>query len=100
MVAAARNGHEEVVAYLLDRGAAIDARGVFGGTALHWAAIHGHRPAIDLLRARGARLDLRDARFHGTPADWAAEGGHRELAEALNANGRPGRQGAGHGDQG
>src|SRR5687767_1479127 len=34
LFAAARNGHTEVVEYLLDRGAQVDAKGVFGGTGL------------------------------------------------------------------
>src|SRR5208282_2473048 len=38
---ACRNGHTEVAALLLERGADIDAQGVFGGTGLHWAAING-----------------------------------------------------------
>jgi len=41
MYSAARNGHSQVVEYLLDRGAAIDAKGVFGGIGVHWAAING-----------------------------------------------------------
>ena len=83
MYAAGRNGHTRVVEYLLDHGAAIDAKGVFGATALHWAAINGHRDTIELLVARGARLDIRDDRFDGTPEDWAREGDHMELAEIL-----------------
>lgn len=83
MYAAARNGHTAVVAFLLDSGAEVDSRGVFGGTALHWAAIHGHGSTAELLRSRGASLVVRDARFDATPAEWALEGGHREVAEAL-----------------
>lgn len=78
MHAAARNGHTEVVEYLLDQGAQIDAKGVFGATGLHWAAINGHRKMVDLLIARGASITIRDARFNGTPQDWANEGGHKE----------------------
>ena len=84
MYAAGRNGHTQVVEYLLDHGAAIDAKGVFGATALHWAAINGHRNTIELLVARGANLDIRDDRFDGTPEDWAREGGHMEIAEILH----------------
>ena len=83
LYAAARNGHAETVAYLLDRGAKVDAKGIFGGTALHWAAINGHRTTVDLLLSHGARRDLRDTRFDGTPADWAREGGHADLAGKL-----------------
>jgi uncharacterized protein len=84
MYAAARNGHTEIVEYLLDHGAAIDAKGVFGATALHWAAINGHRDVVELLVTRGASLDIRDARYNSTPAGWAREGGHIELAALLS----------------
>ena len=83
MYAAARNGHTQVVEYLLDHGAAIDAKGVFGATALHWAAINDHRDVVELLLTRGASLDIRDARFNSTPEGWALEGGHIELAKLL-----------------
>ena len=84
MYAAARNGHTDVVEYLLDHGAAIDAKGVFGATALHWAAINGHRNVVELLVTRGASLDIRDARYNSTPEGWAREGGHIELANLLD----------------
>ena len=85
LYAAARNGHTALVEYLLQRGAAIDAKGVFGGTALHWAAINGHRHTVDLLVAHGASLTGRDARFDAMPEDWAREGGHPDIAGALAA---------------
>ena len=87
MYSAARNGHAPVVAYLLDRGAKIDAKGFFGATGLHWAAMNGHQNTVDLLLARGASLTIRDARFNATPEGWAKEGGHVEIAEALHARG-------------
>jgi ankyrin repeat protein len=82
---AARNGHTEVVKYLLDQGAAIDTKGFFGGTGLHWAAINGHRETVELLIARGANLELRDEQFNSTPEGWAAEGGHAEIVDLLRA---------------
>ena len=85
MFAAARNGHTEVVEYLLDHGALVDAKGVFGATGLHWAAINGHRETVELLIARGANLTIRDERFDGTPESWANEGGHTDLADRLRA---------------
>jgi ankyrin repeat protein len=83
LYAAARNGHTEVVEYLLSRGANIDAKGVFGGTGLHWAAINGHRDTVDFLIRHGASLTIRDARFDATPEGWANEGGHSEIADRL-----------------
>jgi ankyrin repeat protein len=82
---AARNGHTEVVKYLLDQGAAIDTKGFFGGTGLHWAAINGHRETVELLIARGANLELRDEQFNSTPEGWALEGGHAEIVAVLRA---------------
>lgn len=83
MYSAARNGHTEVVRYLLDEGAAIDTKGFFGGTGLHWAAINGHRETVELLIARGADLKIRDEQFDSTPEGWAEEGDHAEIAELL-----------------
>ena len=83
MFAAARNGHSEVVEYLLDHGANVDAKGVFGATGLHWGAMNGHRRTVELLIARGADLTIRDERFDSTPEGWAKEGGHTDLANLL-----------------
>ncbi len=83
MHGAARNGHTDVVEYLLDHGAMIDAKGIFGATGLHWAAINGHRKTVELLISRGASLTIHDQRFDGTPHDWANEGEHAQIAELL-----------------
>jgi ankyrin repeat protein len=80
---ACRNGHTAVAALLLERGADVNAKGVFGGTGLHWAAINGHRDTVAFLLAHGADLTIRDARFASTPEGWAAEGKHEEIRELL-----------------
>jgi ankyrin repeat protein len=85
LYAAARNGHCQVVMYLLDRGADVNAKGVFGGTGLHWAAMHGHRETTQLLASRGADVTIEDHCFRSTPAAWAEEGGHRDIAALLSS---------------
>ena len=88
LYAAARNGHRDVVAYLLDQGADIDAKGFFGATGLHWAAINGHLETVEFLVKRGASLTIRDSRFDATPEEWAQEGGHSSI-EAMLRQARP-----------
>ena len=83
MYSAARNGHTEVVKYLLDHGATIDTKGFFGGTGLHWSAINGHRETVELLISRGANREVRDEQFNSTPEGWAIEGGHTEIVNLL-----------------
>jgi len=81
---ACRNGHTAVAALLLERGANVNAKGVFGGTALHWAAINGHEDTVAFLVAHGADLTIRDSKFDSTPEGWAAEGRHDEIRELLH----------------
>jgi ankyrin repeat protein len=81
---ACRNGRTRVAALLLERGADVNAKGVFGGTALHWAAINGHKDTVEFLVANGADRTIRDARFDSTPEGWAAEGQHNEIRELLH----------------
>jgi ankyrin repeat protein len=81
---ACRNGHTAVAALALERGADVNAKGVFGGTGLHWAAINGHKDTVAFLVAQGASLAIRDAKFHSTPEGWAAEGKHDEIRELLH----------------
>ena len=81
---ACRNGHTEVAALLLERGADVNAKGVFGGTGLHWAAINGHKDTVEFLVARGADLTIQDAKFDSTAEGWAAEGQHDEIRELLH----------------
>lgn len=80
---AARNGHIEVAAFLLERDADINCRGFFGAPGLHWAAINGHKEMVEFLIAHGADLQLRDEEFGSTPLGWALEGNQAEIVRLL-----------------
>src|SRR5258708_233436 len=73
LIGAASLGAEEVGLRLLDSGAKPDLRGLFGETALHWAALLGE----DRLAARlieGADLNLKDEKYKSPPLGWAIHG--------------------------
>lgn len=52
---AAGGNHVEICRYLIEKGAKVDQPDKSGRTALHWAAISGHKEAAELLVASGAR---------------------------------------------
>ena len=56
---AARAGHLEVLEFLLDSGALIDARCHRLIRPLHWAAMYGHLDVVRMLLERGAQVDPR-----------------------------------------
>ncbi|MBZ5626144.1 MAG: ankyrin repeat domain-containing protein [Acidobacteriia bacterium] len=73
LIGAASLGAEEVGLRLLDAGARPEPRGLFGETALHWAALLGE----DRLAARlvpGADPNLRDEKYKSPPLGWAIHG--------------------------
>jgi uncharacterized protein len=87
-VLACRNGHTEAARFLLERGAEIDARGFFGATGLHWAALNGHAETVGFLLGEGADRTLRDREFDSDALGWAREGGHEPVVALLRAPGR------------
>ena len=56
-----------------------------GDTALHWAALNGHKDVVELLLANKAELDAKN-NSGDTPLHWAAQEGHKDVAELLLAN--------------
>lgn len=82
---ACRGGQLAVAQLLLEHGADIDAKGHFGATGLHWAALNGHVEVVRWLLERGAATGGRDARFDSTPEGWALETGHAEIAALIAA---------------
>jgi hypothetical protein len=73
LIGAASLGAEDVGLRLLDAGARPHLRGMFGETALHWAALLGEDRLAGRLIA-GADLELRDAKYQSTALGWAVHG--------------------------
>jgi uncharacterized protein len=73
LIGAASLAAEEVGLKLVDAGANVQLRGLFGETALHWAALLGeYRLAGRLIE--GSDLNLRDEKYNSPPLGWAIHG--------------------------
>ena len=64
----------DAVRLMLEAGWPVDARGQHGGTALHWAAFHGHADLAKLILQFHPPLEAVDLDFGGTPLGWAIHG--------------------------
>ena len=71
LIAAASLGAEGIGLRLLEHGVDIHGRGLFGATALHWAAFMGADRLAGALAAAGGELELRDVQHECTPLEWA-----------------------------
>jgi hypothetical protein len=78
LIGAASLGAEEVGVRLLDAGARPELRGMFGETALHWAALLGEDKLvarlIESLHANLSVLNLKDEKYKSPPLGWAVHG--------------------------
>lgn len=85
-VYACMHNRMEVAKLLLAKGADINAIPPgfdYSGTALHYAALRGHRAMVDFLLENGANPNIKDSKVNNTPAGWAAYGGHEDLKDYL-----------------
>src|SRR6202162_1463910 len=73
LIGAASLGAEDVGLRLLDAGAKPELRGLFGETALHWAALLGENRLAAWLIA-GSDLTLKDKKYQSPPLGWAIHG--------------------------
>jgi len=73
LIGAASLGAEEVGLALLDAGAQPDLRGLFGETALHWAALLGEDRLVKRL-IPCVDLNLKDEKYKSPPLGWAIHG--------------------------
>lgn len=91
IVRAAERSSGEVVEALIRAGASVNIRdnpktsvdNTSGYTPLHAAAFRGNLDAVKVLLAHGARVSVREDRWHGTPAGWAAYAGHADVHKLI-----------------
>jgi len=79
---AARNGYFEVVRFLINQGAEIDALAEDKGTALSAASSKGHLDIVKLLIQSGAKIDIID-KDGETPLFNASSNGRNEVVKYL-----------------
>jgi len=86
LIAAVQMGNAKKARSLLDRGAEPNAKDRLGTTALHLAALWGHKDIVSMLIAQGADVNATDDE-RWTPLHVAAMKGNAELLEVLMAHG-------------
>uniref|UniRef100_A0A3P8ZRT7 Ankyrin 2a, neuronal n=1 Tax=Esox lucius TaxID=8010 RepID=A0A3P8ZRT7_ESOLU len=79
---AAKEGHEDLVEELLERGSVVDAATKKGNTALHIAALAGQKEVARLLLKRGADVNAQSQNGF-TPLYMAAQENHLEVVRFL-----------------
>ena len=85
LLVAAGEGNLDVVRYLLDEGAEVDARDSSGATALAEAAYYGHLAVVKELLLRGA--DINVVGQGGTALDLAVNRNNNAVADLLKHRG-------------
>ena len=74
LIQAAKQGDLDHVRVILESDHSLaNQKDESGATPLHYAALHGHRPIVQLLIERGADINSTDSQFGATPAGWAIE---------------------------
>ena len=87
LLAAAKEGKEDVLQILIRDGADMQAANRYGETALHIAAEYGHKGCVELL-LKAPGIDVNKlSEYNMTPADSAHKGGHVACAELIQQAG-------------
>ncbi|CAG5895678.1 unnamed protein product [Menidia menidia] len=83
---ASASGHENLVRFLLRKGASVDSRNNYGWTPLMQAARFGHLTVAHLLLENGAEINGRN-RLGASVLTMAARGGHVHVVKLLLESG-------------
>ncbi|HEY8746491.1 MAG TPA: ankyrin repeat domain-containing protein, partial [Tepidisphaeraceae bacterium] len=83
--AAARDNNAAAVKLMVEWGFPVNARGMHGGTALHWAAWHGNAQIVRQILPHNPDLEDSANEFHASPLRWALHGSqnswHRQTGD-------------------
>jgi ankyrin repeat protein len=83
LIIASKNGHKDIVAFLLGKGIDVNQQNNGGYTALIWATLGGHKDIVQmLLQDKNLEINHRDEYGH-TALMWASINGHVEIVEML-----------------
>ncbi|KAL1006456.1 hypothetical protein UPYG_G00072630 [Umbra pygmaea] len=83
---ASASGHENLVRFLLRKGASVDSRNNYGWTPIMQAARFGHVNVAHILLENGAEINGRN-RMGASVLTMAARGGHTHVAKLLLESG-------------
>ncbi|KAG7216728.1 hypothetical protein INR49_021111 [Caranx melampygus] len=83
---ASASGHENLVRFLLRKGASVDSRNNYGWSPLMQAARFGHLAVAHMLLENGAEINGRN-RLGASVLTMAARGGHTHVVKLLLENG-------------
>lgn len=85
--AAAATGNLAAIMGLLEMGACLDQKNMFGYSALFWACAHDHREVVTYLVRRGAAKDSANTTNGHTALHVATMNGHKEIVSYLVGHG-------------
>eukprot|EP00026_Physarum_polycephalum_P011596 Phypoly_transcript_11831.p1 GENE.Phypoly_transcript_11831~~Phypoly_transcript_11831.p1 ORF type:complete len:249 (+),score=33.50 Phypoly_transcript_11831:333-1079(+) len=83
---AARSGHLDVVKFLVDRGADINARDIENWTALHYSCNNGHVEIVEYLISKGIDTTPKDSFYNQTAIEFASYRQFDDVVRAIDPN--------------
>ena len=84
---AASDGHEKIVEFLIEKGAAVDEKNNVEATPIYLATINGHLKIIQFLISKGANINVKSGSFEGTLLHAASFKGHFDVVDFFISRG-------------